>query len=118
MYEPTVKLADKLPKPQGYRILVAVPHIEEKTKGGIIRPDSLKALEQTASIFGYVVELGADCYLDKEKFPNGPYCKAKDFVLFRSYSGTRFRVEGQEFRIINDDMVEAVIDDPRIVERA
>ena len=76
-------------------------------------PDSLTKMEQTASIVGLVVEMGPDAYLDKSKFPNGPYCKKGDFVIFRSYSGTRFKVKNEEFRLINDDTVEAVVDDPR-----
>jgi co-chaperonin GroES (HSP10) len=60
-----------------------------------------------------VLALGPDCYGDKGRFPTGPWCKAGDFVLVRSYSGTRFKVRGQELRLINDDMVEAVVEDPR-----
>lgn len=118
MYNSEMKVPSNLPKPQGYRILVAVPDVAEKTKGGILLPDELKALEKTASIFGFVVAMGPDCYKDKEKFPSGPWCQKGDFVLFRSYSGTRFKIEGQEFRIINDDTVEAIAEDPSIIARA
>ena len=76
-------------------------------------PDTLTKMEQTASIIGLVVEMGEDSYKDEQKFPNGPYCKKGDFVIFRSYSGTRFKVKNEEFRLINDDTVEAVVDDPR-----
>jgi len=113
-----VSKPETIPAPTGFRILIAVPSIEEKTAGGIIRPDNLRSLEKTASIFGAVVSLGPDAYKNKERFPSGPWCKKGDWVLFRSYSGTRFKVEGHEFRIINDDTVEAVVDDPREVERA
>jgi co-chaperonin GroES (HSP10) len=81
-------------------------------------PDSLKAAEQTASIIGMVVAMGPDAYMDGAKFPSGPYCKEGDFVIFRSYSGTRFKIGGKEFRLINDDTVEAVVDDPRGFARA
>jgi co-chaperonin GroES (HSP10) len=81
-------------------------------------PDKLIKLEETASIIGFVVEMGDECYKDKEKFPNGPYCQKGDFVIFRSYSGTRFKIKGDEFRLINDDTVEAVVDDPRGYTRA
>ena len=103
----------KLPEPKGYKLLIAIPKLEEKTQGGVIIPDKLKGLEQTASIIGLVIALGEAAYKDTEKFPDGPYCKEGDFVIFRSYSGTRFKIKGEEFRLINDDTVEAVVDDPR-----
>ena len=108
----------KLPEPKGYKLLIAIPKLEEKTQGGVIIPDKLKGLEQTASIIGLVIALGEDAYKDAEKFPDGPYCKEGDFVIFRSYSGTRFKLRGEEFRLINDDTVEAVVDDPREYTRA
>ena len=103
----------KLPEPQGYKLLIAIPKLEEKTSGGVIIPDKLKGMEQTASIIGLVIALGKAAYNDADKFPDGPYCKKGDFVIFRSYSGTRFKLRGEEFRLINDDTVEAVVDDPR-----
>ena len=120
MYKADIDLPEELriPQPSGFRILVAVPEIEDKSKGGVFLPDQLKALEQTASIFGFVMKLGPDAYKDETKFPTGPWCKEGDFVLFRSYSGTRFKIDKHEFRLINDDTVEAVVDDPRIVARA
>jgi co-chaperonin GroES (HSP10) len=98
--------------------LIAVPEISEKTDGGLIRPDQLVKAEETASIVGFVVKTGPDAYADLNKFPNGPWCKDGDFVIFRSYSGTRFKVLGKEFRLINDDTVEAVVEDPRGYSRA
>ena len=103
----------KLPEPQGYKLLIAIPKLEEKTSGGVIIPDKLKGMEQTASIIGLVIAMGKAAYKDSDKFPAGPYCKEGDFVIFRSYSGTRFKLRGEEFRLINDDTVEAVVDDPR-----
>ena len=117
-FEMTEELEQILPVPQGYRILVACPEIEETTEGGIIIANELRAKESTASIFGYVIEMGDDAYGDLDKFPTGPYCKEGDWVIFRSYSGTRFKVKGQEFRLINDDTVEAIVEDPRGIERA
>ena len=108
----------KLPEPKGYKLLIAIPKLEEKTQGGVIIPDKLKGLEQAASIVGLVIALGDAAYKDAEKFPDGPYCKEGDFVIFRSYSGTRFKLRGEEFRLINDDTVEAVVDDPREYTRA
>ncbi len=120
MYETEIKISDQdtIPAPSGFHVLVAIPAIEEKTAGGIIRPDVLRDLEKTASIFAVVISLGPDAYNDENKFPSGPWCKRGDWVIVRSYSGTRFKIEGQEFRIINDDTIEAVVVDPRKLERA
>ena len=112
------KVASKLPKPQGYKILIGVPEVSDKTEGGVFMPDGLKSAEETASIIGFVMKLGPDAYADKDKFPNGAFCEEGDFVIFRSYSGTRFKIHGKEFRLINDDTVEAVVDDPRGYTRA
>ena len=108
----------KLPKPQGYKLLIATLDVSQKTDGGVYLPDTLKDAEQTASIIGYVLDAGPDAYSDPDKFPKGPYCKEGDFVIFRSYSGTRFKIMDKEFRLINDDTVEAVVDDPRGYKRA
>lgn len=112
------QLKAKLPEPSGYRLLIAVPEISEKTEGGVFMPDQLKKAEETASIVGFVVKAGSEAYADANKFPSGPWCKEGDFVIFRSYSGTRFKVMGKEFRLINDDTVEAVVEDPRGYSRA
>lgn len=112
------QLLAKLPEPKGYKLLIAIPELEGKTEGGVYMPDSLTKMEETASIIGYVISVGDEAYSDKERFPNGPWCKAGDFIIFRSYSGTRFKVTGKEFRIINDDTVEAVVEDPRGYTRA
>ena len=111
-------LQSKLPEPTGYRLLIALPEIDEKTEGGVIMPDGLRKDESTASIIGFVIKTGPDAYSDKERFPNGAWCTEGDFVIFRSYSGTRFKVHGKEFRLINDDTVEGVVDDPRGYTRA
>lgn len=120
MYDKTIKDVEKscIPDPSGYRILVAIPSVSEKTEGGIIRPDTLRKLEETASIFGYVVSLGPDCYRDDKRFPGGPWCKVGDWVIFRSYSGTRLKIDEQEFRLINDDTIEAVVESPEKISRA
>ena len=107
------QLLAKLPEPKGYKLLIAIPELDGKTEGGVYMPDALTKMEETASIIGYVISVGSEAYSDKERFPNGPWCEAGDFVIFRSYSGTRFKVTGKEFRIINDDTVEAVVEDPR-----
>ena len=122
MYSATKEVKEevklKIPQPAGYKLLIQPLEVKEKTDTGVYMPDSLKSAEQTASVIGFVVKAGPDAYRDKEKFPNGAYCEEGDFVIFRSYSGTRFKIEGQEFRLINDDTVEAVVDDPRGYSRA
>ena len=111
------KIASKMPEPKGYRLLISPVEVDEKTEGGVYMPDALRESEGIASIIGFVVSLGPDAYKDENKFPTGPWCKKGDFVIFRSYSGTRFKIHNQEFRIINDDTVEAVVDDTRGYKR-
>lgn len=113
----------KLPVPKGYKILIAIPkQTDNYDNSNIIRPESLTKREETASIVGMVVSLGSSAYIDQDRFPDGPWCKEGDFILMRAYSGTRFKFstkEGeQEFRLINDDMVEAVVANPRGITRA
>ena len=107
--------AKQLPEPSGYHILIGIPESEEKTDGGILKARQTIEIEETATIVGFVLKLGPDCYQDKKRFPSGPWCKEGDFILMRSYSGTRISIHGKEFRIINDDTVEAVVEDPRAV---
>jgi co-chaperonin GroES (HSP10) len=110
--------AKLLPDPKGYRILCAVPHVEEEFDGGIIKADDTKRVEEQTTVVLFVIKMGDLCYADKDRFPTGPWCKEGDFVLTRPYSGTRVVIHNREFRIINDDTVEAVVDDPRGIRRA
>jgi co-chaperonin GroES (HSP10) len=110
--------ASQLPKPSGYRLLLAMPGVKEKTDGGILLSDSHKHQEQVAATVGFVVSMGPDAYKDSAKFPNGPWCKEGDWVICRTYSGTRVKIHGQEFRFVNDDTIDGVVEDPRGVERA
>ena len=107
------RTAKQLPIPKGYKILIALPEPEEQTKGGIIKASQTLQVEEVGSICGFILDMGDDCYKDEKRFPNGPYCKKGDWIIMRSYSGTRFKVHGKEFRLINDDSVEAVVEDPR-----
>lgn len=107
------KLATQLPVPCGYKVLVGLPKIEEKYDSGIIKADSIVRNDEIATVVGFVLKLGPDCYKDPGKFPSGPLCKEGDFILMRAYSGTRFKLHGVEFRLLNDDAVEAVTQDPR-----
>ena len=109
-----------LPKPSGYRILCAIPEAEkefEDSEAGLIKADETMRNEETLTTVLFVVDMGPDCYKDPVKFPNGPWCKQGDFILVRPYSGSRLVIHGREFRIINDDTVEAVVDDPRGIKR-
>jgi co-chaperonin GroES (HSP10) len=110
--------ATQLPDPSGYRILCAIPEIEEKYDSGIIKADATMHHEEVLSTVFFVVKMGPDCYKDAARFPNGPWCKVGDFVLARPNSGTRLKIHGREFRIINDDSVEATVLDPRGIKRA
>ena len=112
------KIASQLPVPQGWRILIAMPEVEDKTTGGVIKADVTKHIEQTSTVLGLVLEMGPECYSDKERFGDTPWCKKGDFVLLGAYKGVRFHIHGKEFRIINDDTVQAVVDDPRGYTRA
>lgn len=111
-------LASRLPDPVGYKMLVVKPEIEEKTEGGIIKADSTLKGESAAAVVGLVLKQGDLCYKDEVKFPTGPWCREGDFVLMRAYSGSRFMVDGKEFVIVNDDMIEGVVADPRGINRA
>jgi co-chaperonin GroES (HSP10) len=109
--------AKQLPTPSGYRILCAIPDVDDKFENGIYKPDELIKKDEILSTVLFVVELGPDCYKDEKRFPNGAWCKPGDFVLVRPNAGTRLVIHGKEFRIINDDTVEAVVQDPRGITR-
>ncbi|MBC8159552.1 MAG: co-chaperone GroES [Alphaproteobacteria bacterium] len=109
---------ESVPEPRGWRILIGIPEIEEKTAGGIIKAEMTKQTEQSSTVLGLVLDMGPLCYADKERFGDEPWCKIGDFVLIGAYKGVRFHVYGKEFRIINDDTVQAVVDDPRGYTRA
>jgi len=113
--------ATQLPTPQGWRILCAVPDVSEKYDGtelDLVKPTSLVRQEEHSTSVLFVLKVGADAYKDTTKFPTGAWCKEGDFVLVRAYSGTRFKIFGKEFRLINDDQVDAVVQDPRGITRA
>ena len=120
MYKKAEEKAKQLPKPSGYRILCAIPEADkqfEESEIGLIKADETMRNEETLTTVLFVVELGPDCYKDTTKFPTGPWCKQGDFVLVRPYAGSRLVIHGREFRIINDDTVEGIVDDPRGIKR-
>ena len=109
--------ASQLPKPSGYHILCAIPEVDKMYDSGIAKAGETMHIEEVLTTVLFVVDLGPDCYLNKDKFPTGPWCKKGDFVLVRPNSGSRLVIHGREFRMINDDTVEGVVDDPRGIKR-
>ena len=113
--------ATSLPLPTGWKLLCIVPDVSEKLDGtdlDLVKPTSVLKQEEHATTVLFVLKVGPDAYKDAAKFPNGAWCKEGDFVLVRTYSGTRFKIFGKEFRLINDDQVDAVVQDPRGITRA
>ena len=109
--------AKQLPDPSGYRILCAIPEIDDTYESGILKSDLTVQHEELLTTVLFVVKMGPDCYKDAARFPSGPWCKEGDFILVRPHAGTRLKIHGREFRIINDDSVEGVVEDPRGISR-
>ena len=107
-----------LPKPPGWRILVLPYKAKEKTKGGIILSDKTITESQIATNCGLVMDMGPDAYNDKDKFPNGPWCKKKDWVLFARYAGSRIYIDGGEILVLNDDEILGTIEEPEDILHA
>ena len=113
--------AKQLPDPRTYHILCVVPEAMEEfadSEVGIVKANQTLQYEEVLTPVLFVIKLGPDAYKDQTRFPSGPSCKAGDFVIVRPNSGTRLKIHGREFRIINDDSVEAVVEDPRGIRRA
>jgi len=108
----TDKALERLPNPTGWRILVLPYKGQGKTKGGIILSDTTMEERGFSTVTGLVLKVGPDAYSDKERFPNGPWCKKNDWIIFGRYAGSRFGIEGGEVRILNDDEIIAVVKDP------
>ena len=109
----------QLPKPVGYRVLVALPQPEDKFEGtNVLKTDKAKQLDHVMSIIGLVIDMGDQAYNDPERFPTGKWCDVGDYVMFRMNSGTRFSIQGVEYRLMNDDSIEAVVADPAGIQRA
>jgi co-chaperonin GroES (HSP10) len=109
--------AKQLPKPSGYRILCAIPEIDKEYESGVLKADMTLHYEELLTTVLWVIDLGPDCYKDASRFPSGAWCKVGDFVLVRPNAGTRVVIHGREFRLINDDSVEAVVQEPRGIRR-
>jgi len=102
----------KLPRPTGWRMLVLPFKMKETTKGGLVLAETTLERQQIASQVGLVMAMGPQCYKDKERYPEGPWCKEKDWVMFARYAGSRIKIDGGEMRLLNDDEVLATIDSP------
>ena len=104
---------EKIPQPSGWRMVLFPLKLQGKTKGGVLLTDDTVTESQVTTNICKVLKMGPECYKDKEKFPSGPWCKEDDWVLITRYAGSRIRIDGGELRIINDDEILAVVDDPR-----
>jgi co-chaperonin GroES (HSP10) len=116
--ESSEQKAKQLPDPSGYRILCALPEVDKAYDSGLLKADVTMYHEELLTTVLFVLKVGPDAYKDEKRFPSGPWCKEGDFVLVRPHAGTRVKIHGREFRIINDDAVEGVVEDPRGVTRA
>lgn len=110
--------AKQIPEPSTFHLLCVLPEIDEEYESGLVKAGQTMHFEEMLSPVLFVVKVGPDAYKDEKRFPSGPSCKAGDFVLVRPNTGTRIKIHGKEFRIINDDSVEAVVQDPRGITRA
>lgn len=114
-----LELEEAIPHPVGYRVLIALPKVEETFgESGIVKAGKTIHDEYILSIIGLVLDMGDQAYKDPDRFPTGPWCKPGDYVMFRANSGTRFKVAGQEYRLLNDDSIEAIVPNPRAISRA
>jgi len=125
MTEAAVKISEEqefeqqLPKPVGYRLLIALPQVSETYEGTkVLKTDKERDRDHIMSIIGMVVDMGSDAYKDESRYPDGPWCQPGDYVMFRMNSGTRFKMGTVEYRLMNDDSIEAVVADPRGIQRA
>ena len=109
--------AKQIPDPATYHVLCVLPEADDKYDNGILKSGQTMQYEELLSPVLFVIKIGPDAFKDRKRFPSGPSCKTGDFVLVRPNTGTRMKIHGQEFRIINDDSIEAVVQDPRGITR-
>ena len=105
-------LIDRMPSPTGWRLLILPYRGKGKTEGGLYLPDKVVEDNQISTQVGFVLKMGPMAYKDPEKFPSGPWCAEKDWVMFARYAGSRFKIDGGEVRILNDDEILAKIQEP------
>ena len=116
--QPAEKKATQIPTPSTYHLLCMVPQAEEEYESGLVKAGNTMHYEEVLTPVLFVAKMGPDAFADKTRFPNGPSCAVGDFVIVRPNTGTRLKIHGTEWRIINDDSVEAVVEDPRGIQRA
>jgi co-chaperonin GroES (HSP10) len=114
---PPEEKAKQIPDPATYHLLCMLPEAKEEYEGGLIKASQTMQFEELLSPVLFVAKMGPDAFKDEKRFPSGPSCKVGDFIIVRPNTGTRMKIHGTEWRIINDDSVEAVIEDPRGVQR-
>jgi co-chaperonin GroES (HSP10) len=115
---PAEQKAKSLPEPTGWKLLCVVPDVADTFENSsIVKADAFMKQEEHATTVLFVIKVGPDAYKDTTKFPTGAWCKQGDFILARAYAGTRIKIFGKEFRLINDDQVDAVVEDPRGITR-
>jgi len=115
---PQEQKATQVPQPTGYKLLCVVPDVSDKFENSsIVKAEAFMKSEEHATTVMFVLKVGPDAYKDAAKFPSGAWCKEGDFVLVRTYSGTRFKIYGKEFRLLNDDQIDAVVEHPRGISR-
>ena len=112
------KDSTKLPQPTGWRMIVLPFKMDEKTQGGVLMTEGALERQQVASQCGLVLAMGSQCYKDKERYPDGPWCKVNDWVVFARYAGSRINIEGGEIRLLNDDEILATVQDPKDILHA
>ena len=115
--KPVEDKAKQIPDPKTYHLLCILPEAKEEYEGGLLKASQTMKYEELLSPVLFVAKMGPDAFKDKKRFPSGPSCQVGDFVIVRPNTGTRMKIHGTEWRIINDDSVEAVIEDPRGVQR-
>jgi co-chaperonin GroES (HSP10) len=113
-----VDKAKQMPQPKTYHLLTVLPDVDENYESGLVKAGSTMNYEEVLTPVLFVIDMGPDAYQDKARFPSGPSCKKGDFVIVRPNSGTRIKIHGKEFRVIKDDQVECVVEDPRGIQRA
>jgi co-chaperonin GroES (HSP10) len=115
--KPVEDKAKQIPDPKTYHLLCMLPEAKEEYEGGLLKASQTMQYEELLSPVLFVAKMGPDAFKDEKRFPSGPSCKVGDFIIVRPNTGTRMKIHGTEWRIINDDSVEAVIEDPRGVQR-
>ena len=109
--------ASQIPEPKTYHLLCMLPEAKEEYEGGLLKASQTMQFEELLSPVLFVAKIGPDAFKDEKRFPSGPSCKVGDFVIVRPNTGTRMKIHGTEWRLINDDSVEAVVEDPRGIQR-